>query len=136
MAGRPRRTLTKNPEFGAWLLGRMAAAGLSQRAFAAAIGASNSAVSRWVTGAVPPRGDFHERIAAVLGIDPAELLRRVESGPGYHSRPGDPEVEALVDAVRAMDLGRDGRLSTLRALVEHWAHEDRLRAKRGAAGVG
>lgn len=63
------------PGFGRRLRSRRTAAGLSTAALAAAIGASQSTVVRYESGAFRPTAARLDAIAAVLGVPVADLDR-------------------------------------------------------------
>lgn len=111
---------------------------ISQRAFAARVGASPAAVTRWVSGARKPRFDQATRIAAVtsgavtaadFGIDNKPLPRGSTALRGW-MRTADVDV-----AMAATLFGVDG--STVRKWLrgERTPHGDAMAKINGLAGM-
>ncbi|MGB3305022.1 MAG: helix-turn-helix transcriptional regulator [Thermomicrobiales bacterium] len=93
---------------------------------ARAIGIHSGMVSRWMAGTIPAPHNCR-RIAMVLGVDPAFVLRLVSGVSEAMSDPVKDELKAMIDGT---DLEADDRAGTLRILLRSWADKDRSTAHR------
>jgi transcriptional regulator with XRE-family HTH domain len=83
----------------------------SQRAWAKTLGASSTAVRRYLSGEVSPPADFLAAVCRADDIDPAWLLLGdcAESGPAAAPRSADAELASAESALRRVRAAGDGR---------------------------
>lgn len=91
---------TSKSPFGVWLSEALAAAGLSQRAFAEKVGVSNTTAHFWVKGRHTPSEGFEGSISEALGVTREEVARQreiVSLVEGGHAASAD-EAVAMIEA--------------------------------------